>query len=200
MIIYSDTHQSVDFKPTYLYIKQHNITGLKYFGKTTQKDPLKYNGSGTYWKRHLNQHGVDISTVWHKLFTVKDELVTYALSFSKENNIVESTQWANLKPEDGLRGGGAKGIKIKPHSAEHRKNISNAINEFNHKHGKTRKPKQKAEKKCYGWKWREENRLKHSLWQLGIPKPRMCCIHCRKEGAIANIQQWHGDKCKNKPI
>ena len=23
------------FKPTYLYVKTHNVTGLKYFGKTT---------------------------------------------------------------------------------------------------------------------------------------------------------------------
>ena len=38
-------------KPTYLYVKQHNKTGLKYFGKTTKKDPLKYKGSGLYWKR-----------------------------------------------------------------------------------------------------------------------------------------------------
>lgn len=31
-----------EFLPTYLYIKTHNQTGLKYFGKTT-KDPFKYN-------------------------------------------------------------------------------------------------------------------------------------------------------------
>jgi hypothetical protein len=28
---------SKQFKPTYLYIKTHNITGLKYFGKTTDE-------------------------------------------------------------------------------------------------------------------------------------------------------------------
>ena len=28
--------------PTYLYIKQHSITGLKYFGCTTRKDHIKY--------------------------------------------------------------------------------------------------------------------------------------------------------------
>lgn len=41
------------FKPTYLMIKQHEITGLKYLCKTTRKDPLKYNGSGRYWKPHI---------------------------------------------------------------------------------------------------------------------------------------------------
>jgi len=36
------------YKPSYLYIKKHNETGLKYFGKTTQ-DPYTYQGSGTDW-------------------------------------------------------------------------------------------------------------------------------------------------------
>jgi hypothetical protein len=40
------------FKPTTLYVKTHNITGLKYFGKTTN-DPFKYKGSGKYWLDHL---------------------------------------------------------------------------------------------------------------------------------------------------
>lgn len=36
----------------HLYVKIHNVTGLKYFGKTT-KDPFKYRGSGKYWLAHL---------------------------------------------------------------------------------------------------------------------------------------------------
>ena len=94
------------FQPTWLYIKQHNVTGLKYFGKTVRKDPIKYKGSGTYWNRHIDKHGSDITTVWLQLFTSKDELIKFALTFSKENNIVESTEWANLEFEDGLSGGG----------------------------------------------------------------------------------------------
>lgn len=38
-------------KPTYLYIKEHDITGLKYLGKTIA-DPYSYLGSGKYWKDH----------------------------------------------------------------------------------------------------------------------------------------------------
>jgi len=55
------------YKPTYLYIKKHNVTGLKYFGKTV-RDPLKYKGSGQYWLTHLKQHGNDVTTEWCKLF------------------------------------------------------------------------------------------------------------------------------------
>jgi hypothetical protein len=199
MSIYSDTPSSNDFKPTYLYIKQHTITGLKYFGKTIGKNPVKYLGSGTYWNRHLAKHGKTVVTLWYKLYTDKNELIEYALNFSKENNIVESVEWANLKPEDGLRGGGAKGIKIKPHTDRHKKRISDGINQSNIRKGiipvKDRPKIEKSEFKG-GWKWSDEDKLKHSDWQIGIPKRRMCCIHCQTEGGIANILQWHGDNCK----
>jgi len=108
-----------NFKPTWLYIKQHNKTGLKYFGKTIL-DPINYNGSGKHWKRHLKKHGADIVTSWCKLFTDIDELVNYAINFSIENRIVESPDWANLIIENGLDGGGSPSI-------ETRKKISNSL-------------------------------------------------------------------------
>ena len=92
------------FKSTWLYVKQHNKTGLRYFGKTVRKDPVTYSGSGIYWTRHLSKHGVDVTTVWCELFTDKEKLVEYAMQFSIENNIVESKEWANLIPESGLDG------------------------------------------------------------------------------------------------
>ena len=107
-------------KPTYLYIKQHKDTGLKYFGKTT-KNPLLYSGSGKHWRRHIKVHGENIETLWYQLFTDENELVNYALKFSEENNIVESKEWANLKNENGLDGGFDKGWW----SEEQIKNFSN---------------------------------------------------------------------------
>ena len=98
-----------NFRPTYLYIKQHNVTGLKYFGKTIKKDPVRYKGSGYYWLNHLAVHGNDVTTVWHQLFTDQESLVEYALSFSRDNNIVESAEWANLIPENGLHSSGRTG-------------------------------------------------------------------------------------------
>ena len=107
MSIYSNTNShscQIDFIPTWLYIKQHNITGLKYFGKTTEKDPHKYPGSGTYWKAHLNVYGNDVTTIWCHLFTDKKSLVNEALSFSKSHDIARSSEWANLIDENGLDG------------------------------------------------------------------------------------------------
>lgn len=105
----------------YLYIKQHSITGLKYFGKTVSKNPFKYNGSGKYWVRHITKHDkkyVKTIEIWG--FDNQDLCTEFALKFSKENNIVESEQWANLKIEDGFQGGSDKGSM----SEEGKTNIS----------------------------------------------------------------------------
>lgn len=86
------------FKPTYLYIKTHNKTGLKYFGKTI-RDPEKYQGSGYYWANHIKKYGYDVTTEILGYYTDKSECLLAAVEFSNKNNIVESTDWANLRPE-----------------------------------------------------------------------------------------------------
>jgi hypothetical protein len=90
----------IDFKPTYLYIKQHSITGKLYFGKTV-KDPLKYRGSGVHWTHHIAKHGKHIDTIWFCLYTDKEVLNEAAVSFSNLWNIVESKDWLNMVIEDG---------------------------------------------------------------------------------------------------
>ena len=91
--------------PTYLYIKQHSITKKKYFGKTIRKDPLKYLGSGNYWKEHINKYGKEfVETIWLSDLYYDTSISEHALHFSCENNIVKSNDWANLMPETGLEG------------------------------------------------------------------------------------------------
>ena len=92
--------------PTRLYIKQHSITGLKYFGKTKQ-DPYKYFGSGTRWLNHINKHGKEfVKTIWiSDVYTDARLIEEAALKFSIENDIVNSNEWANLRLENGLEGG-----------------------------------------------------------------------------------------------
>ncbi len=89
----------------YLYIKQHSITKLKYFGKTMKIDPFKYLGSGTRWLRHINKHGkehVVTLEVWG--FDDLDMCSEFALAFSEKHDIVKSAEWANLMPENGRDG------------------------------------------------------------------------------------------------
>ena len=90
---------------TYLYVKQHRVTGLKYFGKTTHQDPYKYIGSGLYWSAHLIKHGNDVETLHVWSFENAQECSQFAIEFSHANNITESTEWANLKDENGQDGG-----------------------------------------------------------------------------------------------
>lgn len=116
-----------EIKPTWLYIKQHNVTKLKYFGKTERDNLDKYKGSGLYWSRHLKKYGNDTTTIWKMLFTDRDKLIQYATEFSTKNNIVESTEWANLKNENGLDGGNDPGHLLgRKFAEEHRKKLSEA--------------------------------------------------------------------------
>jgi len=92
-----------EFIPTYLYIKQHRVTGLKYIGKTI-KNPIHYKGSGKYWLRHLKKHGYIVDTIWYQLYNDAKSLTEAAIKLSLDNNIVESIEWANQKAENGLDG------------------------------------------------------------------------------------------------
>ena len=91
-------------RPVHLYIKTHRKTGLKYFGRTVE-DPYSYQGSGAYWTRHLAKYGDDVSTVIVGTYYDDVELRTAAQNFSSTNRVAESTEWANLLPENGDEAG-----------------------------------------------------------------------------------------------
>lgn len=92
------------FKPCRLYIKE--LAGMKYLGKTS-RDPYKYTGSGVIWRDRIKKYGKEhIKTLWVSDWFYDPQLIhSIAISISNENKIVESNEWANLKPEDGLTGG-----------------------------------------------------------------------------------------------
>lgn len=131
----------------YLYVKQHSVTGLKYFGKTTKKNLFKYHGSGVHWKSHIKKHGrehIETIDIWS--FNDQQLCTEFALQFSKDNNIVESLEWANKIPENGLDGGVA-GIN---QSDEHKRKLAES------RRGTTRS---------------DETKLKMSIARKGINAP-----------------------------
>ena len=91
----------------YLYKKTHNITGLKYLGKTEKSNPYNYKGSGKYWTAHIKEHGYDVTTEIIRVCESKEELKEWGLYYSKLWNIVNECDsngkktWANLIPESG---------------------------------------------------------------------------------------------------
>jgi hypothetical protein len=92
----------------FLYKKTHNKTGLKYLGYTKSKDPFKYFGSGKYWCYHIKKHGYDVVTEILLETTSKEIIKEKGLYYSNLWNVVESDEWANLKPESGDGGASAR--------------------------------------------------------------------------------------------
>ena len=152
------------YRPTWLYIKQHNQTGLKYFGKTTRTDPLAYLGSGKYWKRHLAKHGNNVTTMWCYQYDNKQMLKEEALAFSTSHNIVESPEWANLKPETGFDGG------CYSQSNETREKISIARS---------------------GIPMTEDAKRKSSITKTGVPRDKATIdkIACSNKGKKRSVEQ-----------
>ena len=91
----------------YLYIKTHNITGLKYLGQTSNNDPFKYRGSGKDWLPHISLYGYDVTTIILKECKTRQELSYWGRYYSKVFNVVHSQDdygnkiWANRIPETG---------------------------------------------------------------------------------------------------
>jgi len=196
----------------YLYVKQHSITGLKYFGKTKKSDPFRYNGSGKHWVKHISKHGknyIKTSEIWG--FDNQELCTEFALKFSEENNIVESREWANLKLENGLDGNPigfnhssktkqklstiSKNQKRLPFTDKTKMKMSAAAKkrvyseEVRQKMSKLRKGKKKAPRS-------ESHKLNISLWQKN--KERVICPHCEKVGGVNVMHRWHFDNCKYK--
>ena len=213
------------FQPTFLYIKQHSVTGLLYFGKTT-KDPVSYRGSGLHWSRHLKTHGAkDVDTLWFCLFLDRDSIVEFALAFSEKENIVESNLWANMQPENGLDGaiightyctgekngfyGKTHTIEMKEHLARCRKNnpykTKGNLGGTSWNKGLTKESNSKllsiGEKISKSTKGKPNGRAgvafseSHKLNMAG-PKQTQQCIHCGRTIAVGMHTRFHGDKCK----
>jgi len=127
---------------TFLMVKTHTVTGLKYLC-VTKKDPFKYNGSGIYWLKHLKKHGTSHTTEVLRECSTNEEVREWGLYFSNLWNVVHGRDetgkkiWANLKPEEG--DGAPSGefnhmkddiVKARHHevvsSEEHREKLSEA--------------------------------------------------------------------------
>ena len=190
----------------YLYIKQHSITKLKYFGKTTSKNPFKYPGSGTYWKNHTKKHGKEyVKTIELWGFDDQELCTEFALKFSEDNNIVESKEWANKIPEDGLNGWQTgDGNPSKTSRNRHRMKTQNPMSKLRINRGSF-EPGHKPV-------ITSERNLLISLSKIGSKNPNYkntnasshlnisshVCKYCGIITTIGNIIRWHNDKCKLK--
>jgi hypothetical protein len=144
----------------YIYLKVHNITGLKYLGKT-HKDPFKYKGSGVRWRKHLKVHGNNVKTEILKECNNKEEVIYWGEYYSDLWNVVENKDFANLQREtgDGRDPESVLGEKNpnygKRWNEEQRKKLaeyrSQFVGEKNHMYGKKRKDLSERNKKPKYW-------------------------------------------------
>jgi len=173
----------------YLYLKTHNVTGLKYLGKTI-KDPYVYKGSGKMWVRHIKKYGYDVTTQILLVTDCKEELKETGLFFSKLWAVDKSNEFANLCQEEGQGGNtwDKRGRYVSEYTRE--------------KQSKSRIGKKKSEE----WKnmmrkpKSAEHRSKISKSKIGVTRPTIRCIHCNREISVGNYHRWHGDKCRSLAI
>lgn len=178
------------FKPTYLYIKTHNVTGLKYFGKTVKSDPTTYPGSGTHWKNHILKHGNNVTTEIYGYYTVEDECKRDALKFSEDNCIVESEDWANMIVEDGCNK-----FAIQPSIESKKKQTDNLLTKYGQDYfskiasqPKPQKTKDKIRKAALEQKTGSKNK--------GKVREVVECPYCMKRGSMNTMSRWHFTNCK----
>lgn len=162
-----------------LYIKTHEVTGLKYLGQTT-KDAYKYKGSGIDWKKHIQEHGNTVITKILYMGGDREEMKKLGRYYSMLWNVHISDEWANRIPETG---GGASpseetrkilrekhiGKKKPTRTEEHKKNISAATK------GKSKPKTSEGLKKWYSTNPNRENAIdkqKESLkeWYKNNPE------------------------------
>ena len=197
---------------TVLFIAQHNQTGKRYLGKTSNPERLgtKYFGSGLHWKAHLKKHGRDVQIISRsENFTNEDELEEFATLLSEELEVVQSDDYLNLIEENGLDGGDTgprddarEKWKTKSHHCVHCDEyfFPQVYGKF---HGeyceKNPKRKVKTKIKCENC---GEQKLPHIYHRDHGPKcgtkrsiaedsrPKISCLDCRQVlGGLSNLNQ-----------
>ena len=198
----------------YLYKKTHNQTGLKYLGKTTHKDPHKYQGSGNRWKPHIKKHGYDVTTEILKECSSTEEVRHWGEFYSNLWNIVESDEWANLRPEIGDGGDpGEEGRrKISEAKIGKKHTIEQNLRKSEIQRGIKRSPEYLAKKigakykkpkartfpnKNKGRPLSKEWVAKSAAARTGMKYSLVECPHCNKIGGSCTMPRWHFDNCKS---
>lgn len=196
----------------YLYVKTHNRTGLKYLGKTIRTDPHQYSGSGKYWINHLTKHGYDYTTeILHECQS-KEELKEWGMHYSNLWDVVNSNEWANLKPENGDGGDTSmceaylNAMANRDYTGPNHPRYNMPVTEETRKKMSLAKKGKKPtnfniwSKKSTGTVWchnpctKEQARLPKSEVPSGfiLGKLRFRCV-CGKEIDSANFARYHAD-------
>lgn len=187
-------------KPTRLMIVEDQKTGLRYFCKTARTGESfdSYFGSGVTWGKKTRKRKADLKKIWVSDFFYDTSIVKFAMRFSRFNKIVESSDWANERPENGMDGGWwhlPPDIQKQTGPLRGRNSSKTKLTD---EYRETVLPGQIA-------KWQEncdhESRtnkanetMRSDSWKLENWKT---CEHCGKGPMVPhNYTRWHGNNCK----
>jgi len=176
----------------YLMVKTHNITGLKYLCKTTQKNPFKYKGSGIDWLAHLKRYGTEHTTEIIMMCANQSELHFWGKYYSSLWNVVNGQDdfgnkiWANKIPESGGGGTGSKKGRFCSNTRRQRLAIAGAgrihSDDTKKKISKANKGKKRPE---FSQEWRD----KLSMARRGM-----------KRKPLSEAQKTHLSKINSIPV
>ena len=196
-------------KITTLYVKTHNQTGLKYFGKVTNRCAQRYKGSGKYWLNHIKKHGNDVTTDIVFESANLENVEAFALKFSSYNNIVASDDWANLKFENGKDGGTQKEWiteQTKAKMSEKRRGITGRPVGWKHTEGSKLKMSVRAKQRGAPMSAWKPGHIPHNKGTPADPRVILkmiearvtkTCPHCGKVGKGSGMTRFHFDNCKS---
>lgn len=182
----------------YLYIKTHNITGLKYLGKT-ERNPETYQGSGKYWCRHIKKHSYDVTTEVIYQSENKEDIKSAGIYYSLFYDVVKSKQWANLIEEKG--DGISKEFAIK----ENKRRIKDGTHNFSYEY-RCKEQQRRVLLKTHNFCnsvlqtkrsiYNNTKRIKEGTHNFQF---QWICEYCNKQGKNQiNYLRWHGINCKDK--
>lgn len=197
----------------YILLKTHNVTKLKYLCRHVTDNEhtcYTYTGSGTYWKRHIEKHGNDVSTQILAKCETYVEATKIGIEYSKLWNVVDSDEFANLVQESGQ--GGSEVAKCRKkfnrfgYEREPVRLLGNDNPSKRPEVGKKISEKLTGRVISWGDKISEscKGRVAHNK---GKPNPHaktdqmnisVECPHCGKSGGLGAMKRWHFDNCKNR--
>lgn len=173
----------------YIYIKTHNITGMKYLG-ITKNNPYLYKGSGIHWNNHIKKHGYDVFTEIIYESENKEDIFSAGLYYSLFYDVVKSTKWANEVNELGQGGYNQKAHKITINKIQN--------GEFHFQNSDIQKQLSVKGNIVLSKMWKNSThpsikRIKEGKHTTQI---QWNCEKCNKIGkGLSNFYRWHGD-CK----
>ena len=201
-------------KSAYILLKTHRKTGKKYLCRhvtADEKTCYTYSGSGTYWRRHLQKHGVDLeTTILAKCATIQEAKLV-GIEYSNMWNVTNNPEFANLVREEG-QGGAEVASKRKNHGSRFGYEQKPFVMAGEKNPAKRKEVRKKISDKLKGREitWKEklsESRKGIEPWNKGIHNPHaktdhmnivIECPHCKKTGLKGAMKRWHFDNCKLK--